>query len=45
MNDGQSLLIDGVYVGPVLLQQHGQLNVAPEDGIVDTGEALVILTI
>ncbi len=45
MDDGQSLPIDCVDICPVLFQQHSKINVAPEDGIMDTGEALVILMI
>lgn len=45
MNDCQTLLVDCVYIGTMLLQKHGKLDVAPEDCIVDTGETFIIFTV
>lgn len=45
MNDRQALLVDCVYIRSMLLQKHGKLDVAPEDCIVDTSEALIVLTV
>jgi hypothetical protein len=45
VHDGQSLLVDRVYVGTVFLQEEGEGGVASEDDIVEAGEALVVLAV
>lgn len=45
MDDSEALLVYGVYICAMFLQQNGEIDVAPEDCIVNAGESLIILAI